>query len=213
LWVSPYYNKTTQRGLVKHYEALAASVDLPAILYNVPSRTGVDIMAKTACELAKIENIVAIKEATGDVSRAADIIAEIPLSHIVKEKVSQTKNLGAFEIVLLILGSPIWLSLLIAAAATVISVYISIWAIIISLWAVFASFVACSLSGLLLGVNFLLLGNLNVALFMLSAALVLAGLSIISFFCFKAVTKGFIILTKKFAIFIKSLFIKKEEKK
>lgn len=76
LWVSPYYNKTTQRGLVKHYEALAASVDLPAILYNVPSRTGVDIMAKTACELAKIENIVAIKEATGDVSRAADIIAE-----------------------------------------------------------------------------------------------------------------------------------------
>ena len=75
LWVAPYYNKTTQRGLVKHYEALAASVDLPAILYNVPSRTGVDIAAKTVCELAKIENIVAIKEATGDVSRAADIIA------------------------------------------------------------------------------------------------------------------------------------------
>lgn len=76
LWVAPYYNKTTQRGLIKHYEALAASVDLPAILYNVPSRTGVDILAKTVCELAKIENIVAIKEATGNVSRAADIIAE-----------------------------------------------------------------------------------------------------------------------------------------
>ena len=76
LWVAPYYNKTTQRGLIKHYEALAASVDLPAILYNVPSRTGVDIQAKTVCELAKIENIVAIKEATGNVARAAEIISE-----------------------------------------------------------------------------------------------------------------------------------------
>lgn len=75
LWVTPYYNKTTQRGLVKHYEALAASVDLPAILYNVPSRTGVDIKSETVEELSKIENIVAIKEATGDVARSAEIIA------------------------------------------------------------------------------------------------------------------------------------------
>lgn len=75
LWVSPYYNKTTQRGLVKHYETLAASTDLPAILYNVPSRTGVDIKPETVEKLSKIENIVAIKEATGDVSRACDIIS------------------------------------------------------------------------------------------------------------------------------------------
>ena len=74
LWVTPYYNKTTQRGLVKHYEALAASVDLPAILYNVPGRTGVDIKSETVEILSKIENIVAIKEATGDVARSADII-------------------------------------------------------------------------------------------------------------------------------------------
>lgn len=76
LWVTPYYNKTTQRGLLKHYETLAASVDLPSILYNVPSRTGVDLKTETVCELAKIENIVAIKEATGNVARAAQIIAE-----------------------------------------------------------------------------------------------------------------------------------------
>jgi len=75
LWVTPYYNKTTQRGLIKHYEALAASTDLPAILYNVPGRTGVDIKAETVEVLAKIENIVAIKEATGDVARAVDIIS------------------------------------------------------------------------------------------------------------------------------------------
>ncbi len=76
LWVSPYYNKTTQRGLIKHYQTLAASTDLPAIIYNVPSRTGVDIQAKTVCELSKIENIVGIKEASGNVARAAEIISE-----------------------------------------------------------------------------------------------------------------------------------------
>ncbi|MBQ6894902.1 MAG: 4-hydroxy-tetrahydrodipicolinate synthase [Clostridia bacterium] len=75
LWVTPYYNKTTQRGLIKHYEALASSTDLPAILYNVPSRTGVDIKPETVEALSKIPNIVAIKEATGDVARACDIIS------------------------------------------------------------------------------------------------------------------------------------------
>lgn len=75
LWVTPYYNKTTQRGLVKHYEALAASTDLPAILYNVPGRTGVDIKPETAETLSHIENIVAIKEASGDVARACDLIS------------------------------------------------------------------------------------------------------------------------------------------
>ncbi|MBQ4527767.1 MAG: 4-hydroxy-tetrahydrodipicolinate synthase [Clostridia bacterium] len=76
LWVAPYYNKSTQRGLVKHYETLAASTDLPAILYNVPSRTGSDIKPETVCELSKVENIVAIKEATGDLARCVEIIAK-----------------------------------------------------------------------------------------------------------------------------------------
>ena len=75
LWVTPYYNKTTQRGLIKHFEALAASTNLPAILYNVPGRTGVDIKPETVEVLSKTENIVAIKEATGDVARACDIIS------------------------------------------------------------------------------------------------------------------------------------------
>lgn len=75
LWVAPYYNKSTQRGLIKHYEALAASTDLPAILYNVPSRTGSDIKPETVEALSAVENIVAIKEATGDVARAVDIMS------------------------------------------------------------------------------------------------------------------------------------------
>jgi len=75
LWVAPYYNKSTQRGLVEHYRTLAASTNLPAILYNVPSRTGSDILPPTVEILSKVENIVAIKEATGDVGRAVEIIS------------------------------------------------------------------------------------------------------------------------------------------
>jgi len=75
LWVAPYYNKSTQRGLIEHYKTLAASTDLPAILYNVPSRTGSDIQPATVETLSKIENIVAIKEATGDLARTVDIIS------------------------------------------------------------------------------------------------------------------------------------------
>ncbi len=75
LWVTPYYNKTTQEGLILHYKTLAKSTGLPSILYNVPSRTGVDIKPETAYELSKVENIVAIKEASGNLARTVDIIS------------------------------------------------------------------------------------------------------------------------------------------
>lgn len=74
LWVSPYYNKATQKGLVEHYTELAKSTSLPAILYNVPSRTGVNILPETIEKLAEIENIVAVKEASGKVEQAVEII-------------------------------------------------------------------------------------------------------------------------------------------
>ena len=64
LIVTPYYNKTTQKGLVAHYKAIAESISVPIILYNVPSRTGMNIEPETCLELSKIENIVAIKEAS-----------------------------------------------------------------------------------------------------------------------------------------------------
>lgn len=73
LVVTPYYNKTTQLGLIEHYKAIASSTKLPIILYNVPSRTGVNILPETCYELSKIENIVAIKEASGDISQVAKI--------------------------------------------------------------------------------------------------------------------------------------------
>lgn len=73
LIVTPYYNKCTQKGVVAHYKAITDTVKLPIILYNVPGRTGFGLQAKTVLELSKIENIKAIKEASGDISLVAEI--------------------------------------------------------------------------------------------------------------------------------------------
>ena len=75
LIVTPYYNKTTQAGLVAHYTAIANSVTLPIIMYSVPSRTGLNITPATCLELSKLDNIVAIKEASGNLSQIAEIAA------------------------------------------------------------------------------------------------------------------------------------------
>ena len=73
LIVTPYYNKTTDKGLIMHYSEIAKNTELPIIVYNVPSRTGVNIKPEVAYELSKIENIVAIKEASGNLSQIAQI--------------------------------------------------------------------------------------------------------------------------------------------
>lgn len=76
LLVTPYYNKTSQRGLIKHYEKLLEGVSIPAIVYNVPSRTGMNIDISTYKELAKNPQIVGVKEASGNISQVAKIISE-----------------------------------------------------------------------------------------------------------------------------------------
>lgn len=73
LIVTPYYNKTTQTGLIAHYKKIAENVNIPIIVYNVPSRTGVNILPETCLELSKINNIVGIKEASGNISQIAKI--------------------------------------------------------------------------------------------------------------------------------------------
>lgn len=78
LVVSPYYNKSTPKGLVDHYSAIAAAVHIPIIIYNVPSRTGVDIPVSVYQELSQIANITGVKEASTDITKTAKIIAQCP---------------------------------------------------------------------------------------------------------------------------------------
>ncbi len=74
LLITPYYNKPTQQGIYEHYRAILKEVDIPIIVYNVPSRTGVSISPETVARLAEFDNIVAIKEATGDIDQASQIL-------------------------------------------------------------------------------------------------------------------------------------------
>lgn len=138
------------------------------------------------------------------------IISDTPFAKIVKEKIKPKKRLSAFEIVLLILGSPIWLPLLVSAFAVVLSVYICLWAVIVSLWAVFASFAGCAFGGIASGTGFALCGNTPSGFALIGAGLILAGFSVFIFYGCRAATKGTALLTKKIALWIKACFVKKE---
>ncbi len=100
LCVTPYYNKTTQAGLVAHYRAVTAASDLPLIIYNVPSRTGLSIQPAALAELKDDERIIGLKEAAGDAARAADIAAlcgdSLPLYSGSDELTVQLRAIGSF---------------------------------------------------------------------------------------------------------------------
>ena len=140
----------------------------------------------------------------------AQIMEEIPLSRLVKEKVKRRRSLKVWEIVLLVLGAPVWLPLGIAAFAVCLSIYIVLWAVLISFWAVDLSFAVCALSGLAAAVFCLFKGNLPAAGLSLGAAILCAGIAILLFFGCKALTNGLLRLTKKILLGIKSMFIGKE---
>ena len=78
LHVTPYYNKTTQKGLIAHFNAIADSVDLPIIVYNIPARTGLNVLPATMAELMQHENIVGIKEASGNIEQIVNLAALCP---------------------------------------------------------------------------------------------------------------------------------------
>lgn len=137
----------------------------------------------------------------------SQIMSEIPLTKLVKEKVKPKRALRAWEIVLLILGSPIWLSLLIAAAAVVLSVYAAIWSVMLSLWAVAVGTVACALGGLVIFAVFVWQGNVWQGAAMLGAGLACAGISILLFFGCKPATEGIVRLTKKIILWMKSRLV------
>ena len=147
----------------------------------------------------------------GDVNDiSAQIISETPLGKIVKEKARSGRSLRAWEIVLLVLGSPIWLSLLIAAAAVVLSAYIVLCSLIIALWAIEVAFVACALGGIVCGAFIAVLnknGFAGVAL--VGMGIICAGLSIFVFFGCMAATKGIFWIIKKTVLGVKNLVVRK----
>lgn len=142
---------------------------------------------------------------------AKQIMAETPLITIVKEKIKPKRKIQTWEIVLLILGAPIWLSLLISAFAVIFSLYASFWAVIVSFWAVFVSLIAASLCGIGIGICLLWNSNALTAILLVATGLICAGLSIFCFYGCKASTKGAILLAKKIVIGTKKCFMKKEK--
>ncbi len=147
----------------------------------------------------------------GDIDDICEIIAnDIPLSKIAKKKLNNTRKLSALNIVLLILGFPIWFSLLAAGFAVVVSLYASLWSVVISLWAVVLSCGSTSLASILLFIIYLCAGNPSFAFVLFSAAFVLLGLSMLFMLLSKWLTDFVIKLPKLFFKWIKSLFIVRE---
>lgn len=138
-------------------------------------------------------------------------VADIPLAKIAKERIKPKRRLKAWEIVLLALGSPIWLSLGVAAAAVIFALYVTVWSVIASFWSVFASLAVCAAAGVPMCVVFVAGDSGAAGIAVLSAGIVCAGLSVFMFFGCSQATKGILFLTKKFAIWLKNCFIKKEE--
>lgn len=140
---------------------------------------------------------------------AEKILRETPVPELIKEAAKPNRALRAWEIVLLVLGSPIWLSLLIAAVAVVLSVYVSLWSVIISLYAVTFSVAVCGVAGVLVLPIFALKGDVVQGVFLLGCGLVCAGLAILMFMLSKYATKGIIWLSCKIWFLIKRCFVRR----
>lgn len=138
------------------------------------------------------------------------ILMDIPLPRLVKARLRPTRALRVWEIVLLILGSPVWLPLLISAIAIVFSVYAVFWSVILSLYAVDLAFAVSAIASLPAAILLFCTGEPLFGLFYLGAMLILGGLTIGWFFLCKYATKGTWWLCKRTMLGIKSLFIRKE---
>ncbi len=150
--------------------------------------------------------------AVGSVEQiAAQIEADINAGKASKAGSKMKRKMKGWQIALLAAGSPIWISLLIAAFAVVLSVYVVLWSVIVSLWAVFGSLIGCSVGGAVAGILFACNGHTLTGIVVIGAGLVCGGLSVFMFCGCKGATKGLVILTKKLPGWIKDCFTGKEE--
>lgn len=144
-------------------------------------------------------------------SIVSQAVVDVPLTKYVKEKLTPKRKLSALEIVLLVLGSPIWLSLLVAFFVVIFSVYIALWAIVIVLWSVFGSLAIGAVTGVASGIAYAVCSHVFTGLIVIAGSLICGGISILLFFGCMGATKGTYVLLKKFLLWIKRHFIKKEE--
>ena len=138
------------------------------------------------------------------------IAAETPLTTIVKERIAPKRRLRPWETVCIVLGFPVWFSLLAAAVAVIVSLYVSLWAVILSLWAAELSFAVCAVGSAAGAVSYFVSGVAAAGVMTLGAGSFLAGLAIVCFYGCAAATKGTVRLTKRMAVGVKSLLLGKE---
>ena len=142
-----------------------------------------------------------------------EVLSEIPLTKLVKEKMKPRRQMKAWEIVLLVLGFPLWFPLSIVAFVLVLVFYLVLWVLVLCLWVVEIALWACALFGLVAAVLYMARGYVAFGIVLIGAALFLAGLSIFLFFGCKAATVGTAKLAKKIVHGIKRLFVGKEKTK
>lgn len=143
---------------------------------------------------------------------AARMIADLPLIRIATERVKPKRRLRVWEVVLLMLGSPVWLPLLAVGFVTGLVLYLVPWILIVSVWAVFVSLAACAVCGVAAGVYFILHGDGLAGFATAGAGIACAGLAVFLFFGSLAATRGIVWLTKKMLFGIKKRVIGKENR-
>ncbi len=158
-----------------------------------------DRMEEGLSEEAAVEAIGSPDEIAAQLLEQASAVSEK------KEKPRRKKTWRAWEMTLLALGSPVWVSLVIAAVAVLFSLWVSAWAVVVSMWGCFGALVGGAVGGLVGGVVSMIVGQGAKGALLAAAGLVIAGLAIFSFFAWKAATKGMIALTRRVAMDIKRL--------
>lgn len=161
----------------------------------------------------RVEDGLSEEEAVEAMGKPEDVVSQIlmdtPFAKLVKAKVKPKKNLSVLGIILIILGSPIWLPLFITILVIVLSVYIVLWSVILVLYAVDLSFAAAGVSGLITSIAFILKINFVAGVFLFGFSLICLGISVLAFFGFNQITRGMIFISKKIALCIKSCFIRR----
>lgn len=157
----------------------------------------------------RMEDGLTEEEAVASLGSLEEVIAKMA-AEMPPLKKKKAMRLRWWEILLLVLGFPLWFPLLIAAASVLFALYACLWSVILSVWAVFVSVAVCSFFGILVGIGYLLFGKRLTGLALLGAGIFCMGLSIFLFWGCKAATTGTWLLAKKFFLVVKNAFVKKE---